>query len=178
MVHMRATVVAFGVVVVLTMARSAEAQSHTGHAQHGSKICPDPRLQASADSGFAALQKRGQQGMGVDQYTTQHQFESLADGGRIIYESSSGHAAEVAQIRKHLGEIALAFAAGDFSTPAFIHDETVPGTPVMAERREAIEYELVERPLGAELRLATRNAEVLHAIHAFMAYQRIEHHTC
>jgi hypothetical protein len=39
---------------------------------------------SSGDAKFVALQQRGESAMGVDQYTSQHVFEPLPDGGRIV----------------------------------------------------------------------------------------------
>ena len=38
---------------------------------------------AAQDSSFSGMQNRGRQAMGVDQYTSAHRFDALADGGRI-----------------------------------------------------------------------------------------------
>lgn len=125
---------------------------------------------------FAALQERGEQAMGVDQYTSTHVFDALPDGGRIELQRDMDDAAGVAQIRQHLQEIARAFQDGDFSTPAFVHMKDVPGASVMAERGEAIAYSYGELPRGAEVRIVTSDPEALEAIHAFLAFQREEHH--
>jgi hypothetical protein len=131
--------------------------------------------EAAADTGFAELQERGRIAMGVDQYTSTHQFDALPDGGRIELQRDVDDAEGVAVIRQHLQEIAAAFAAGDFSTPAMVHAGEVPGTRLMAERRDAIEYRYAELPRGGELRLVTSDAEVIRAIHEFMAFQRHDH---
>jgi hypothetical protein len=127
------------------------------------------------DADFAALQARGEMGMGVDQYTSTHVFDALPDGGRIEFRHQDDDTAGVAQIRRHLQEIQVSFAEGDFSTPAFVHDQEVPGTDVMAARREHIEYHYQDLPRGGELRLTTSDPEALAAIREFMAFQRDDH---
>jgi hypothetical protein len=129
---------------------------------------PDP-------TGFAALQARGQEAMGVDQYTSTHYFDALPDGGRIELQRDVDDPAGVAQIREHLHDIADAFENGDFSTPAFVHMQSVPGAEVMAEKRDAITYQVRDLPRGAELRITTRDPEAIAAIHEFMAFQRQDH---
>ena len=131
---------------------------------------------AAHDSAFAAMQERGKAAMGVDQYTSTHHFDSLVDGGRIALERDVDDSAGVAQIRSHIREIARTFKAGDFSTPAMVHMRDVPGTAVMAEKRDVITYEARDLPRGAELRIRTHDADALRAIHEFMAFQRSEHH--
>jgi hypothetical protein len=127
-------------------------------------------------SAFAALQARGEVAMGVDQYTSTHLFDALPDGGRIEFRYDREDPEAIATIREHLQEIQAAFSAGDFSTPAFIHAQQVPGADVMAARADHIEYAYRELPRGGELRLTTDDPETLDAIRAFMAFQRDDHH--
>jgi hypothetical protein len=130
---------------------------------------------ATSDSAFAAMQARGRQAMGVDQYTSTHHFDALPDGGRIALQSDRGDSTAVATIRAHIREIARAFATGDFSTPALVHMQTVPGTRVLAAKRAVITYQPRDLPRGAELRIRTSDPEALRAIAEFMAFQRGEH---
>ena len=127
------------------------------------------------EQGFAALQERGETAMGVDQYTSTHRFDMLPDGARIELQRDSGDSAGVETIRAHLLEIRDAFAAGDFSTPAFVHDATVPGTDVLAARRDLIRYTYRDLPRGGELRITTRDPEALAALRAFVDFQRQDH---
>lgn len=129
----------------------------------------------NSDSAFSALQNRGMRAMGVDQYTSTHQFVALPDGGRIELQRDVDDTAGVAQIRRHLQEIAKSFALGDFSTPAFVHMQDVPGTQVMSAKREAITYAYRELPRGGEVRIVTKDPQALEAIAAFMAFQRQDH---
>jgi hypothetical protein len=134
-----------------------------------------PGARGKADSAFTAMQSRGKTAMGVDQYSSTHQFDALADGGRIELQRDVDDSAGVAQIRRHLQEIAKAFASGDFTTPAFVHMQAVPGTEVMAAKRGAITYTYRELPRGGEVRIVTKDREALRAIHEFMAFQRQDH---
>jgi hypothetical protein len=148
---------------------------HADHAQHTGHAADAAHAGTTSDSAFAALQMRGKQAMGVDQYTSTHRFDALPDGGRIELQRDSDDPEGVAQIRQHLQEIAKAFSSGDFSTPAFVHMRQVPGTDVMAARRDAITWTFRELPRGGELRIVTRDPAALEAIHAFLAFQRQDH---
>jgi hypothetical protein len=128
------------------------------------------------DAAFAALQSRGQEAMGVDQYTSSHRFESLADGGRIELQRDMEDSLGVAQIRRHLQGIAMAFRAGRFDTPMFVHARSVPGTAVMTSHRDAITYTYRDLPRGGEVRITTRDSVAIAAIHEFLAFQRMDHH--
>lgn len=135
------------------------------HAMHG------------ADTAFAAMQRRGKQAMGVDQYTSTHHFDALPDGGRIELQRDVDDSAGVMQIRSHLQEIVKAFGSGDFNTPAFVHMQEVPGTKVMATKRAAITYTYRELPRGGEVRIQTKDPDAVAAIHEFLAFQRKDHRT-
>ena len=132
---------------------------------------------AREDSAFRAMQARGMVVMGVDQDSSIHRFEALTDGGRIELRRDRDDSAGAATIRAHLRGIARRFAAGDFTAPAEVHGETVPGVPVMRARRTAIRYEVFDLPRGAELRVRSTDPLAVEAIHRFLAYQRREHRT-
>ncbi len=131
---------------------------------------------AGQDTAFAAMQARGAEAMGVDQYTSSHVFELLPDGGRIVLQRDVPDSAGVAAIRAHMQMIAERFAAGDFAIPGFVHAQTVPGTAVMAARRDRISYAAGTVPNGGEVRITTTDPEALAAVHAFLEFQRAAHH--
>jgi hypothetical protein len=112
----------------------------------------------------------------VDQYTSTHIFQPLPDGGRVELQRDGPDSAGAQQIRRHMQEIATAFAAGDFTLPGFVHAREVPGTSVMIARRDAITYTVEPLPRGAALRLRSTDSTVVRAIHEFLAFQRRDHH--
>lgn len=141
---------------------------------------PDAEVAAAAggttpDSAFAALQERGRQAMGVDQYTSTHVFEDLPDGGRIVLQRDSADAEGTAVIRAHLADIAGLFAKGDFTIPGMVHAQEVPGTRVMAERKAFITYVADTLPRGGQVRITTTDPAALKAVHEFLAFQRMDH---
>ena len=152
---------------ILAMPTGLAAQTHDAHAHAG----------AHGDSAFGAMQARGRQVMGVDQYTSVHQFVALSDGGRIELRRDRDDSAGTAMIRAHLRHIAGAFATGDFSAPFSVHQESVPGVPEMRAHRSAIAYDVTDLPRGAELRIRSTDSVAIDAIHRFLAYQRREHRT-
>jgi len=160
------------IVAAMPVMRAAQAQGHTGHGRHS------PAADSSrprTDSAFRAMQERGRRAMGVDQYTSTHQFEALPDGGRIELQRQEDDSAGARVIREHLREVARAFSQGDFRTPAFVHHREVSGTRTMAARRSTISYEVRDLPRGGEIRITTRDPETLAAIHEFLAFQRGDH---
>ena len=152
------------------------AMSHE-NMDHTAPMAPmkEAAATSAADSAFAALQARGAKTMGVNQYSSQHVFEDLEDGGRIVLERDPTDTAGVATIRAHLREIAAAFAGGDFTTPFATHAQEVPGTKVMSARRRTLRYSMRERPGGGEVRITTTDPASLKAVRAFLDFQRRDH---
>jgi hypothetical protein len=129
-----------------------------------------------SDTSFASMQERGKMAMGVDQNTSTHRFDALPDGGRIELTRDVNDSLGITQIRAHLRLIQHAFQAGDFSTPAFVHMQAMPGTAVMEKKRIVIDYSYHDLPRGGEVVMKTADAEALAAIHEFMDAQRVGHH--
>ena len=164
-----ATVWGFGLfatlqVVPLMALRAQECDTHQAHASS-----------TGSDSAYHAMQARGAQAMGVDQYTSTHHFTDLPDGGRIELERNVDDSAGTARIRHHLRMIAQAFGSGVFSTPMFVHMRDVPGTATMVSKRNLITYTVSDLRRGGAVRITTRDPEALAAIHQFLAFQRCDH---
>ena len=156
------------------VAPAAMSHEKMDHAAHMASM-KEAAAKSAADSAFAALQARGAKTMGVNQYSSQHVFEDLRDGGRIVLERDPTDTAGVATIRAHLREIAAAFAGGDFTTPFATHAQEVPGTKVMSARRRTLRYSMRERPGGGEVRITTTDPASLKAVRAFLDFQRRDH---
>lgn len=138
--------------------------------------CRGAERNNQSDSAFAALQQRGQTVMGVDQYTSQHVFEPLADGGRIVLQRKDDDSAGTATIRIHMRTIAAAFSKGDFTLPGVVHAMSdVPGTAEMRDLHSEISYTPRDLPRGAEVVIASKNQKAITAIHDFLAFQRMDH---
>ena len=155
------------------------AQQHDAAVAHPPASAGDTSAgdTSAGDTGFRALQARGQQAMGVDQYTSTHHFDARPDGGRIVLERTTAEdSIGIKHIRAHLHAIALAFKAGDFSTPMFVHMRTIPGVQAMAAKRGVITYTVHDLPLGGEMQITTADSDAVHAIHEFLGFQRGEHH--
>jgi hypothetical protein len=131
---------------------------------------------SGGDSSFAAMQERGMEAMGVDQYTSSHIFEPLPDGGRIVLQRDSVDSAGTEAIREHLASIAVAFSEGRFDIPGFVHAQVVPGTAIMAGRRTTITYTMDTLPRGGEVVIRTGDSTAVTAVHEFLAFQRSAHH--
>ena len=149
------------------------ASGQTAHAQHAGH----DSTKVQKDSAFRAMQTRGRFVMGVDQYTSVHQFEDLPDGGRIALQRAVADTDGVIQIRKHFQEIGEAFRQGDFRAPGLVHATAVPGIEVMMAKRAALRIVMRDLPGGGEMRITSADPDVIRAIHEFLEFQRTEHRT-
>jgi len=117
--------------------------------------------------------------MGFDQRATTHHFRLYEDGGAIeVTVNEPGDVKNRDAIRSHLPHITMMFANGNFDAPMIVHDSShVPGTAVMAERRDRIRYVYVETANGGRVEIVTTDPQALAAVHAFLSYQVTEHKT-
>ena len=117
--------------------------------------------------------------MGFDQDRTAHHFLLFKDGGAIdVSVKDQADTKNREAIRSHLPHIATMFGSGNFDAPMLVHDSAnVPGTKVMAARKDAIHYQYAETPNGGRVTMVTSDPEALAAVHAFLRYQIAEHKT-
>ena len=121
---------------------------------------------------------RGAQAMGFDQERTVHHFTLHEDGGAIdVAVKEAGDQENLHAVRQHLQDIAALFTAGDFGKPALTHAQQVPGTAEMTRLRDRIVYQYEETRAGGRVRIVTRDAAALAAVHAFLRYQIEDHRT-
>ena len=145
--------------------------------EHDMTGCPMHAEHTDKDA-HAEMNARGDRGMGFAQAQTTHHFHLTKDGGTIEVAANDAHdTTSRDQIRAHLKQIAQAFAAGDFSTPRFVHAQTPPGVPVMQKLKAVISYTYEETERGARVRITTKNAEALAAVQAFLRFQITDHQT-
>ena len=153
-------------VIVLTTALLAQTQPQP---EHNSSMSPTQ---------MDEMMKRGNKVMGFDQMKTTHHFLLRVDGGLIQIQANNDNDKESRdQIRQHLRHIATMFGDGNFNAPMLIHDQTPPGIETMKTLKAEIGYEFKELEGGASIRISTRNAEALDAIHQFLVFHIKEHKT-
>lgn len=126
----------------------------------------------------AGLNERGERAMGFSQTATVHHFLLDAGGGRIQVEvRDASDTSNRDLVRRHLSHVARAFATGDFDTPALVHARVPPGADDMRRLKSEITYSYEETEAGARVRISTKNAEALAAVHAFLRFQIEDHQT-
>lgn len=143
-------------------------------------FCPmhEQAKASQSDPHHQGVVERGDEVMGFSHEKTTHHFRLYPDGGAIEAEAKDAKdTASRDQIRSHFGHIATMFAEGTFSAPMLIHAQNPPGADGMKRLRNAIEYQLESTEKGARIRITTKDAEALRAVHEFLRFQIADHQT-
>jgi len=126
----------------------------------------------------ADVEKHGDEAMGFPHDKTTHHFRLYSDGGAIeVTVNDTKDSQNMQAIRSHLSHIVTMFSNGEFSIPMFVHDQVLPGVPVMKEKHAEISYSFEELSAGGRVRIKTPNPDALKAIHQFLRFQIEEHQT-
>ena len=126
-----------------------------------------------------SMKKPAEMVMGFDQDKVTHHFYLYEDGGAIqLVVKDAKDAASRDAVRSHLPHIAMMFGQGDFNAPMLVHDrKDVPGTAVLATRKDKVTYRYVETPEGGRVDIVTKDRDALAALHAFLTFQITDHKT-
>ena len=71
----------------------------------------------------------------------------------------------------HLAHIAGMFAAGNFQAPMLVHAAEPPGVPVLQRLKSEVAYRFEKTERGGTVRITTKNAAALAAVHEFLRFQ-------
>jgi protein-disulfide isomerase len=122
------------------------------------------------------MMERGDIAMGFNQTKIMHHFVDTATGGEIrIIALDDSDSKTISEIRFHVEDIQHEFSQGNFTKPFFIHAQVVPGTQIMTEKKDLIQYSTLQIEGGEVLVLTTNDAELLDAIKQFMEFQSSQH---
>lgn len=121
--------------------------------------------------------ERGAHIMPFDLKKTMHFFTKTTRGGiQQVIVKDKLDTEQIQLIRAHLREISINFANADFSKPAQIHGDDMPG---LAELRSAqpgqikVEYEALAN--GAQIIYTTKSPSLVQAIHQWFDAQLSDH---
>jgi len=133
--------------------------------------------QTASPERIEEVAKRGAEVMPFDLKQTQHVFTKTETGGvQQVVARDPANAEQIGLIRQHLTKISQEFARGDFSDPARIHGEDMPG---LAELRSAqpgkLRVEYRELPNGAEIVYSSDDPALIAAVHRWFDAQLAEH---
>jgi hypothetical protein len=124
----------------------------------------------------AEVEKRGAEVMPFDLEQTMHVFQSLDDGGlQTVRAKDAANREQITLIQAHLKEEADKFHRGDFSDPANIHGEDMPGLAELKAGAGRIDVQYTPLPNGAQIRYTTQDPGLVMAIHQWFQAQLSEH---
>ena len=123
-----------------------------------------------------AMLERGNIAMGFNQSMIHHHFMSTTTGGEIMIMSENmSDVKTINEIKNHVKDIQYQFSQGNFTKPFYIHAQIVPGTDIMAAKKDLINYSIKDIDGGSVLILTTNDTQLLNAIQQFMNFQSSQH---
>ena len=125
----------------------------------------------------ADVAERGKDVMPFSLEATSHIFTKTTDGGtQRVVAKNDADAGQIRFVRQHLRDIQNQFKKGDFSGPAHIHGNEMPGLAELKSAKSgqiAIKYRDVKA--GAELTYRTRDTTLIAALHTWFDAQLADH---
>ncbi|MGZ8094940.1 MAG: aspartate carbamoyltransferase [Methylosarcina sp.] len=130
-----------------------------------------------AENRLDEVAKRGAQVMPFGLEKTTHIFTKTATGGvQQVVVKNEDDAPQIKLIREHLSKISGEFSRGDFSGPARIHGEDMPGLAALrAAQPGRIKIEYKDLPNGAEIVYSSDDPGLIKAIHDWFDAQLSDH---
>jgi hypothetical protein len=123
-----------------------------------------------------AVAERGRHGMPFSLEKTTHVFTQTDTGGvQKVIAKDPKDAEQIRLIREHLRELAGEFARGDFSRPALIHGEAMPGLKEMKAAAGRIRYDYRDLPDGGQVDYVSQDPALIGAIHRYFDAQLRDH---
>jgi hypothetical protein len=138
---------------------------------------PVAASEKAAESRLDEVQRRGAQVMPFSLEQTTHIFTKTATGGiQQVIAKEKSNAEQIGLIQVHLAEIARQFAQGDYSAPAKVHGEDMPGLRALrAAKPGQIRIEFKELIDGAQIDYSAENPRLIEAIHQWFDAQLRDH---
>lgn len=121
--------------------------------------------------------ERGTHVMPFDLEKTVHVFTKTPEGGiqQVIAQDKSD-SEQIQRIRDHLSEISEAFKQGDYSKPAHIHGQDMPGLNALKTANPGqVKIEYIELPDGAQIHYSSQSQHLINAIHQWFDAQLSDH---
>jgi hypothetical protein len=131
---------------------------------------------SSAQTRQVEVARKGAKVMPFDLEQTTHVFQKLDDGGvQKVVVKDPANKQQIALIQSHLKEESERFRKGDFSDPAKIHGEDMPGLAELKAGAKRIDVRYATLPDGAEIRYQAKDPKLVMAIHQWFSAQVSDH---
>jgi hypothetical protein len=119
---------------------------------------------------------KGAKVMLFDLEKTTHVFQKLDDGGlQKVVVKDPLNKKQIALIQSHLKEESGKFRKGDFSDPAKIHGQDMPGLAELKAGAKQIDIRYASLPDGAQVRYTTKDPKLVAALHRWFDAQLSDH---
>jgi hypothetical protein len=163
-----------------TLKQLSEAMSKCNACHASYQIRTGMAAQTAGKASEARLDEVAQRGRHVMPFNleqTTHVFSRTENGGvqQVIVKDKS-NAEQIKLIREHLAKISHEFTQGDFSNPAKIHGDTMPGLNELRKAKPGqIKIDYKELTDGAEITYSTDDANFINALHQWFDAQLSDH---
>jgi hypothetical protein len=138
---------------------------------------PVQAFEKASETRQEGVAKRGAQVMPFSLKRTLHIFAKTMQGGiQQVVAKDPSDARQIELIREHLSKISKEFAHGNFSAPASIHGNDMPGLAELEKAKPGqlrIEYKVL--PDGAQIAYSSASPELVDAIHRWFDAQLADH---
>jgi len=140
-------------------------------------IGPVYAVEKASEERLDEIVKQGVHVMPFDLELTVHVFSKTAKGGvQEVIVKNPGNSEQIKLIRKHLFKISAEFQRGDFSNPAKIHGDNMPGLEELRKAKlNQINVVYEDLPNGAKIIYSTDIASLVTAIHQWFEAQLSDH---
>ena len=166
------TILPWAVMALLTVAAILSILYATGVLASQSRQEEAPQQEARQQE----VAERGAEVMPFDLDRTTHVFEPSESGGveRVTADDPADDR-QISLIREHLREEADKFSRSDFSDPAEIHGEDMPGLKELEAGASRIEFRYSELADGAQIEDLTQEPALVSALHEWFEAQLSDH---
>ena len=140
-------------------------------------INPCYAVEKASEKRLDEVAQRGAHVMPFDLELTTHVFSKTVKGGiqKVIVKNPKDNA-QIKLIREHLTKISHEFQQADYSSPAKIHGENMPGLEALRNAKsDQISILYKDLPNGAEITYSTDIPILITAIHQWFDAQLSEH---
>lgn len=138
---------------------------------------PSYAVEKASEKRLDEVEQRGGHVMPFDLERTTHVFSKNVKGGvQEIIVKVPNDGEQIKLIREHLSKISFEFQQGDFSSPARIHGDNMPGLEALRKAKLnqlTVAYE--DLPNGAKITYSTDDVLLISAIHQWFDAQLSDH---
>lgn len=164
--------------IITTLAATTQAQDLGRPAMDHATMDHAAHMKMMAEAQRQAeVSRRGKDVMPFNLTDTTHVFIKTAEGGtQQVVARKPSDSTQIGLARQHLREIREQFLKGDFSGPAHIHGQDMPGlADLEAARPGQLRIDYKDVKAGGQLTYRTGDARLVAALHKWFDAQLSDH---